>query len=43
MFDEISEDGNCFGFISRSFGFDLKMFLDGEIEDDEMVGDFIGI
>lgn len=42
MFDEISEDGNCFGSTSRSSGFDSKMSLDGETEDDEMVGDSIG-
>ena len=42
MFDEISEDGNCFGSTSGSSGFDSKMSLDGETEDDKMVGDSIG-
>ncbi|KAF3568998.1 hypothetical protein DY000_02016079 [Brassica cretica] len=41
MFDEISEDGNCFGSTSGSSGFDSKMSLDGETEDDKMVGDSI--
>ncbi|KAF3568989.1 hypothetical protein DY000_02016076 [Brassica cretica] len=41
MFDEISEDGNCFGSTSGSSGFDSKMSLDGEAEDDKMVGDSI--
>ncbi|KAF2572705.1 hypothetical protein F2Q70_00004142 [Brassica cretica] len=41
MFDEISEDGNCFGSTSGSSRFDSKMSLDGETEDDKMVGDSI--